>query len=125
MWSLPQVGGVATAYAATAVVCFWPGLALPFRQIGLSVPDVLRVLVRPAVATLLMTACVVGLRFSCAGLSPMLHLVIVVFGGAVSYILASLWVNRKRTRELLWLVLRSGPAHRSKAQLSREGGAGT
>ncbi len=96
--------GVATAYAITSLALAVPGFAIPFRFIGLRLPEFAAVLLRPLLASLFMLLAVVVMRVVLAGASNVAALQALVATGVLAYIGASWLVNREQFRQVLALV---------------------
>jgi PST family polysaccharide transporter len=98
------IHGVAVGYALASFSLFYYTAVTAFRLIGLSLPDFYLGIARPFISTLVMlsTMMLSGV-FTSAWLAPM-RLGIGIALGMVTYLLASLAVNRAQLVELLAVV---------------------
>ena len=81
------IRGVATAYAVASLLLFYPGLAIPFRLVGLKVGDVLLRLM-PSMVTAVVMAGVVALSAAVwpgNASNQLLRLIVLIFVGIVTY----------------------------------------
>ncbi|MHC4812796.1 MAG: MOP flippase family protein [Planctomycetota bacterium] len=96
-----EIRGVALAYAIGSIALTYPALRIPFRLIGLRVSQLSRFLFPQLLATAVMAACTLLVRYLVAdSLPPAWHLVVVVVTGVVVYAAASLLWNRHRVLEI-------------------------
>ena len=99
------INGVATAYAIASFVLIYPSLTIPFRLIGLKFSKLMGFLTRAFLASVLMS---VGLHvFRIAqpfALSSVVELTLSLALGAIVYITASWFINRKHLIEL-WMLI--------------------
>ena len=94
--------GVAGAYLVVTIVLAYPGLAVPYRLIGLTVPAMLRVILRPAVCGLGMFLSVaLASRLIGGEVGSLPTFLVLAVGGAGVYLLLSLALNRAVLQELL------------------------
>jgi PST family polysaccharide transporter len=101
--------GVAAGFAVVSLVATWPSLAIPYRLIGLRISTVVEQLTRPLLATAMMAGATLLIDLSVRSrLDPLSHLIVVIAGGVVSYLVASLLVNRHRVGEIYTLMLTRG-----------------
>jgi PST family polysaccharide transporter len=96
------VEGVAAAYCATALILFWPYLAVPFRLVGLSVPAFLRRLLPTFFAALLMALFIAAVSEQSAVLvqPQWARLVILVALGAALYVAVSIFLQRPLLKDI-------------------------
>jgi O-antigen/teichoic acid export membrane protein len=96
------VEGVAAAYCATALILFWPRLAVPFRLVGLSVPAFLRRLLPTFFTALLMALLVAAVsEHSAVLVQPQwARLVLLVTLGAALYFAVSIFVQRALLKDI-------------------------
>jgi O-antigen/teichoic acid export membrane protein len=96
------VEGVAAAYCATALVLFWPSLAVAFRLVGLSVPAFLRRLLPTFLVALLMALFVAAVAEQSAVLvqAQWARLVLLVTLGAALYVAVSMFVQRPLLKDI-------------------------
>lgn len=98
--------GVACAYAISSLALAYPGLHIPFHQIGLQVSELWRFLLPALRATAVMAGCALMMRLLVVDrVTPGWHLVVVVLAGVVAYGAASLLWNRRPILEIRDLVL--------------------
>jgi PST family polysaccharide transporter len=99
--------GVAAAYLVATVILAWPGLAVPYRLIGLTVGRMLATIARPAICGAIMFG-VVGLasRLLNQPVHSIAAFVTLVAAGVVTYVALSLAINRSAIEELLSAVPR-------------------
>jgi O-antigen/teichoic acid export membrane protein len=96
------VVGVAISYAVITLLLTYPSFAIPFRLIELPVSTLVVRLWRPSACTVLMLAVVFGVRALLPpGLWSGAEAMISVAAGALSYALATWWLNRAELREAL------------------------
>ena len=94
--------GVAAAYLIVTIILAYPGLAVPYRLIGLTVPAMLRVIVRPAIcASVMFVLVTVTSRLSAQPVGSLLTLLFLVIAGTAIYAVLSLALNRVVLRDLL------------------------
>lgn len=94
--------GVAAAYACISILLAYPSFAVPFRLLGLRVSDLLAVLWRPLMCSLLMFGLVIGSRFVLPpGLPGSLALGVQVATGVIIYALAVWTIDRRHARHVL------------------------
>jgi PST family polysaccharide transporter len=94
--------GVAAAYLVVTIVLAYPGLAVPYRLIGLTVPAMLRVIVRPALCGLGMFAAVAAASRLLGGdVGSLAAFLVLAGGGAGIYLLLSVVLNRAVVQELV------------------------
>ncbi|NEO79671.1 MAG: MOP flippase family protein [Moorea sp. SIO4G3] len=95
--------GVATAYATASFLLTYPNFAIPFRLIDLRVNDLIAVLWRPFLASLLMLGVLMSLKILIlpTSLASAWVLGILVPTGLITYLLASWFINREQMQELL------------------------
>jgi PST family polysaccharide transporter len=96
------VEGVAAAYCATALVLFWPNLAVAFRLVGLSVPAFLRRLMPTFFAALLMALFIAAAVEHSAALfhAQWARLLVPAGLGAVLYGAVSIFVQRPLLKDI-------------------------
>jgi O-antigen/teichoic acid export membrane protein len=96
------VEGVAAAYCATALVLFWPNLAVSFRLVGLSVPAFLRRLSPTFFVALLMALFVAAAAQYSAVLvqAQWTRLVVLATVGAALYVAVSMFVQRPLLKDI-------------------------
>jgi O-antigen/teichoic acid export membrane protein len=96
------VEGVAAAYCATALVLFWPYLAVPFRLVGLSVPAFLHRLAPTFFTALLMTLCLAAAAEHSAVLfhAQWARLLVLAALGAALYGAVSIFVQRRLLKDI-------------------------
>jgi len=100
------IQGVASAYALASLALVYPGLQIPFSQIGLRASELARFLMPALRATAAMAACTLTIRLLVAEhLAPGWHLVVAVATGATAYGVASLLWNRRAIHEVRDLLL--------------------
>jgi len=96
------ITGVAAAYLVVTIILAYPGLAVPYRLIGLTVPAMLRVIARPAVCGAGMYAAVsIASRLSGQPVGSLVTFLALVAAGAGVYLLLSLALNRAALQELV------------------------
>ena len=96
------IAGVATAYLLITVTLAYPGLAVPYGLIGLSVRSMLRAIVRPAICGAGMYLAVgIASRVVDRPVGSVETLVLLALGGAGLYVGLSLALNRAALRELV------------------------
>jgi len=95
--------GVATAYATASFLLTYPSFAIPFRLIDLRVSDLIAVLWRPFLASLLMFGVLMSLKILIlpTSLASASILGILVPTGLITYLLASWFINREQMQELV------------------------
>ncbi|MDJ0674819.1 MAG: MOP flippase family protein [Calothrix sp. MO_167.B42] len=98
--------GVATAYATASATLTYPSFAIPFRLIDLRVRDLIAVLWRPFLASLLMLSVLMSLKIFILpkSLANAWILGILVPTGFITYLLASWLLNREQMQGLLATV---------------------
>jgi O-antigen/teichoic acid export membrane protein len=96
------VEGVAAAYCATALILFWPRLAVPFRLVGLSVPAFLRRLAPTFFVALLMALLIAAAAEHSAALvhAQWARLVLLAALGAALYVAVSMFVQRPLLKDI-------------------------
>jgi O-antigen/teichoic acid export membrane protein len=96
------VEGVAVAYCGTALVLFWPYLAVPFRLVGLGVTAFLRRLVPTFFAALLMALFIAALSGqSAVVVQPhWARLVLLATVGAGLYVVVSIFIQRPLLKDI-------------------------
>ncbi|TDJ54411.1 MAG: MOP flippase family protein [Planctomycetota bacterium] len=96
----------AVSFAVAQLLLVYPSLVIPFRLIDLPLGQFLSVL-RPTLAcTAVMGLIVLGIRFLLPpALPPAATLSVLVAAGIGSYLVSSLLLNRKQTREMLHFAL--------------------
>jgi O-antigen/teichoic acid export membrane protein len=96
------VEGVAAAYCTTALVLFWPSLAVPFRLVGLNVLAFLRRLLPTFLAASLMALCIAAVSAQPAVLfhAQWARLVVLVTLGALLYAAVSVFVQRPVLKDI-------------------------
>ena len=96
------VEGVAAAYGATALILFWPRLAVPFRLVGLSVPAFLRGLMPTFFVALLMALLVAAAAQYSAVLmhAQWARLLVLAALGAALYGAVSMFVQRPLLKDI-------------------------
>jgi PST family polysaccharide transporter len=96
------VEGVAAAYCATALVLFWPNLAVSFRLVGLSVPAFLWRLSPTFFVALLMALFVAAAAQYSAVLvqAQWARLVVLATVGAALYVAVSMFVQRPLLKDI-------------------------
>lgn len=112
------INGVAAGFTITSLLLLYPNLAIPFRLIGMTVPQLLRELAPTMACTALMFALVAGadLLLGSSGLSPLAGhgaaLALLAAVGAVGYLAATWLLNRTMLSELLAItgIRKSVPA---------------
>jgi O-antigen/teichoic acid export membrane protein len=94
--------GVAAAYLVITLVLAYPGLALPYGLIGLTLPALLRVIVRPAIcgAGMFLTVAIAS-RLVGQPVGSLVTFLALAIGGAGIYLLLALALNRAALEELL------------------------
>jgi lipopolysaccharide exporter len=104
--------GVAAAYLVVTVILAYPGLTMAYRLIGLTVPAMLRVIVRPAICGgAMFLAVAAASRASGQPVGSLLTFLLLVLGGAAIYVILSLVLNRAVVADLV----RAATAARSSA----------
>ena len=94
--------GVAGSYLVVTLLLAYPGLAIPYRLIGLSVGEVIAAIARPAICGAAMYVAVAAAsRITDEPSGSPVALALLVAGGASLYILLSLVINRSAVRTLL------------------------
>jgi PST family polysaccharide transporter len=97
--------GVAAAYLIVTIILAYPGLAVPYRLIGLTVPAMLRVVVRPAICGATMYLAVsIASRASGQPVGSLATFLVLVVGGAAIYLILTLALNRAVLGELVRAV---------------------
>jgi PST family polysaccharide transporter len=95
------VVGVAVAYAVTLLALSYPAQAIPFRLIGLRVQELMSVLWRPFVISIMMAVVLIGFIASIPTTTgSLMTLCLAVFIGITLYIGATLVFNRAQLRDL-------------------------
>jgi PST family polysaccharide transporter len=96
------VEGVAAAYCATALVLFWPNLALSFRLVDLSVIAFLRRLLPTLFTALLMALFVAAVAEHSAMLvqAQWARLLVLAALGAALYVAVSIFVQRPLLKDI-------------------------
>lgn len=97
--------GVAIGYAAASYALFYYTAVTAFALIGLKLAAFHAAIVRPASASLLMLAVMLGTKSWIATWSPMPRMALIIGLGVVAYGLASAAVNRPHISELLAIVV--------------------
>ncbi len=94
--------GVATAYLLITIILAYPGLAVPYRLIGLSVRSMLMTITRPAICGAGMYLAV-GIASRLAGqpVASVETFALLAVGGAGIYLGLSMVLNRAAVRELV------------------------
>jgi O-antigen/teichoic acid export membrane protein len=96
------VAGVAAAYLVVTIILAYPGLAVPYRLIGLRVRSMLATITRPAICGATMYAFVaIASRLSGQPVDSAGTLALLVVAGAVIYLGLSVALNRASLRTLL------------------------
>jgi PST family polysaccharide transporter len=99
------VVGVAGAYAIASTLLSYPGFAVPFKLVDLSMREFLSELWRPFFCSCLMLLLLAGLRATPLGnFVSVWQLVILIPVGVASYLLLSWLFNRDRLQETLNLI---------------------
>lgn len=108
-WGL---NGIAAAYAVVIIVLTWPAFAIPFRLIGLRVPDLLRALAPASLGTALTVSVAGATRWwlEARGATPAVVLAAAVSAGGATY--------------AIFLALARPPAIRDLARLLHRRAAG-
>jgi len=108
------VEGVAAAYCATALILFWPILAVPFRLVGLRVPAFLGRLAPTFFAALLMALFIAAVAEQSAVVAqpPWARLVLLATLGAALYVAVSVFVQRPLLKDITGVFF---PLGRSKS----------
>lgn len=97
--------GVATAYAIAYFILVYPNYAIPFRLIQLPVIELVKVILRPLCASLVMLLVLLGLKFALpSGLANGWVLGILIPLGCITYLGASWLINRNQIQQLFSLV---------------------
>lgn len=98
--------GVASAYAIYYIfLVSYPCFAIPFRLIELPMSEFGLLILRPLVASLLMSIAILGIKILLpATLASIWILAILVLVGIISYLFASWWINRQQLLELLKFI---------------------
>ncbi|NES20323.1 MAG: MOP flippase family protein [Symploca sp. SIO3E6] len=97
--------GVAAAYAISVFILAYPCFAIPFSFIHLKVFELVVVVWRPLVASLLMLGVIMGVKFLLP--TSLVHawlLAILIPTGGIVYLLASWLINREQMQQLLVMV---------------------
>jgi PST family polysaccharide transporter len=96
------VEGVAAASFVTALILFWPRLAVPFRLIGLGIPAFLRRLAPTFFTALLMALLIAALSGYSAVLvqAQWARLVLLATLGAALYVVVSIFVQRSLLKDI-------------------------
>jgi PST family polysaccharide transporter len=93
--------GVAAAYLVVTLVLAYPTLAVPYRMIGLRVPTMLGVIVRPAVCGAVMYVVIAtASRLSGQPVGSFATFALLIAGGAAVYLALTLVLNRAALRQL-------------------------
>lgn len=96
------IAGVAAAYLVVNVLLAYPGLAVPYRLIGLSVGAMLATIVRPAICAAVMFGVVaIASREADQPVDSAPTLLLLVAAGVGIYVAMSYAVNRAAVRQLL------------------------
>lgn len=98
--------GVASAYAIYYIfLVSYPCFAIPFRLIELPMSEFGLLILRPLVASLLMSIAILGIKILLpTSLASIWILAILVLVGIISYLFASWWINRQQLLELLKFI---------------------
>jgi O-antigen/teichoic acid export membrane protein len=98
--------GVASAYAIYYIfLVSYPCFAIPFRLIELPMSEFGLLILRPLVASLLMSIAILGIKILLpTTLVSVWILAILVLVGIISYLFASWWINRQQLLELLKFI---------------------
>jgi PST family polysaccharide transporter len=96
------VEGVAAASFVTALILFWPRLAVPFRLVGLGIPAFLRQLAPTFFTALLMALLIAALSEYSAALvqAQWARLVLLATLGAALYVVVSIFVQRSLLKDI-------------------------
>ncbi|HTY10700.1 MAG TPA: MOP flippase family protein [Bacteroidota bacterium] len=94
--------GVATGYLIASLIWLYPGLAIPFSLIGLSILELLKKVWRPFSCAALMLAVIFALKASCGDwLTPVETLIGLLLSGISVYLLCSLVLNRESMKSII------------------------
>lgn len=94
--------GVAAAYLVVTALLAYPGVAVPYRLIGLSVRSMLAAIARPAICGALMFAAVgLASRELALPVDSVAAFGLLVLAGIAIYLVLSLAINRAALRELV------------------------
>ncbi|MEB3215438.1 MAG: MOP flippase family protein [Nostocales cyanobacterium 94392] len=98
--------GIATAYAIATATLVYPSFAIPFRLIDLRVSDLIAVVWRPFLASLLMLGILMTLKMLIlpTSLANGWILGILVPTGFITYLLASWFINREQMQQFLEIL---------------------
>ena len=96
------VQGVALSYAIAAFILAYPGFVIPFRLIGLAFTELVAVIFRPLLNSMLMATIMLAVR----GLLPsdtgaIFSLIASILVGTCVYVLLSRWLNHAQWREIV------------------------
>jgi O-antigen/teichoic acid export membrane protein len=101
------ITGVAAFYAFASLLLFYPGLAIPFRLVGLRVTNVLLRLM-PSVATAIVMALVIAtldIAWASNTDHPLVRLILLVTMGIITYGGLSLFTQRALLKDMIHAVL--------------------
>jgi PST family polysaccharide transporter len=97
--------GVAIAYAIADLIWTYPSFAIPFRLIHLRVRELVMVLLRPLLASLLMLTVLLGVKFLLpTSLASGWVLGILAVTGCITYLLASWLINREQVQQFFGML---------------------
>lgn len=99
--------GMAAAYAGASLILFWPGLALPFRLVGLRVSNVLLRLVPSVLAAFSMALLVAGASASWPANADnqLIRFIFLAILGVLTYGGLSLITQRTHLKEIMSVLL--------------------
>ncbi len=94
--------GVAIGYAIISLILVYPNFAIPFKLINLPFVNLLQVLWRPFLSSIIMVFCLtISMKVFLSHIDSHYLLPILICIGITSYILSSIFVNRVQTQYLL------------------------
>lgn len=101
--------GIALAYAMISLILAYPGFAIPFKLIGLSVHKLGPALWRPLLCSILMLGAVLGLATILPDrLTDVQEMIVLVVSGITVYLAASCTINGEQIRRVATLVWSGG-----------------
>ena len=101
------ITGVAAAYAVASLLLFWPGLAIPFRWVGLRVSTVLLRIMPSIVTAMVMAMVILGMAAAWPDHTDhqFVRLILLVIAGMLTYGGISLLTQRALLKDIIRTVL--------------------
>jgi O-antigen/teichoic acid export membrane protein len=97
--------GVATGYAIANLLLIYPNFAIPFSLIQLKMIDLVFVLWRPLLCSIIMSAVILTMKLVLpTGLATLSKLGVLMFIGIVTYLFATRWISKSQIQQLLSLT---------------------